>query len=376
MECSICCLNFNIEDSYLIQKCSNENCNNINCIYCSKYINYSCMKCNSKFNFDKSIIDEVEKTETSFNMDKVSDQIDIIENQKENEDYEIIDIKDNNVETDIKEEEKKTYNTMEEAVRKYMIIKLPNIGNSCYINSVLQLFFNCKKLYLELEEAFGKFSHPLDLVQKLRLDYTQELKINIYEQADSSSFLEYILDKINNIMPNKINPIYSLLYHTKLKCKNCNEYVNQRQFNNIMYIQPNLTDTTLEDIIEREFKSNSIEYTCSKCKHNCSKRFVNINNIPRYLFISIQHFGNGVDFSINKELIINNISYTLIGMVERIGMHESIGHYISFVKKHDDKWMLFNDDRVYTCDDKLIDEKLQQNKRMMFQVYICMYEIG
>jgi uncharacterized UBP type Zn finger protein len=401
-ECSICGMEERFTNA--ITNCSNIECNEKVCDSCALYIDYKCIKCNSvidriNINSEPLLSDEVEFKEDDSNIKYTIESSSELESDYStlNDDYSTLtidEVKDVKVE-EIEDKDKEiveinntdilnSFNQMSilERVKKNFPILCPNLGNSCYINSTLQLIFNSYNLYYEFEETFGKFENIIDLVKLVREKYCSELKINIFEQGDSSSFLEWILDKINTtIIPNKANPSYSLLLHSIVVCDNieCKNVINQRQFYNILYVTPNETDNLLTQSINREFKKSKVEYNCSKCKNKSSVKKTYLTSIPSMIFISLQHFGSSVDFKIETDISMNGFNFKLTGFVERIGMMEQMGHYVSFILKEnnskEEKWLLLNDDRLFVCEDKFIEQKLIQNNRGLFQIYLLRYDI-
>ncbi len=390
-KCEVC--------SYLFSDNNILECNNCDIHYCDKcisYYDYKCIYCDSSVNDN---LNENENKNGENDNDTISiknddDDFDYY-NLNSNEEQIILpnvsylsDITELNINSNHPIEEKVENSeinniyqfTLSEKVLTGVNIPLPNLGNTCYINSVLQIFLHSKRLFNELNEVLNENEEELNVVQlisKVRVMYTEEKKYNIYEQHDSYLLLSYLLDKINNLFPSKFNPYYSILLHTKLKCKNkkCKHITHQRQFENILYLTPNSETKTIEDCMDKDFITSKVEYVCPKCKHNIASKKTIIDNMPEYIFMTLQHFGdNDTDFTIEKSTIQSGIEYELCGMIEHIGPSESSGHYVSYILDQSNKhWYIFDDDRVYRY--KNINEKCNQNNRYYSQILVIWYRI-
>lgn len=392
-KCEICCYLFNSNTTLL--------CNTCDIYYCDKCINtydYKCIYCDTNLNHESNGDNDDNDVKISNNEDDfdyyqlntneeqiIQPNIRFLTNITELKNINL-NIVENGVENGSKnvvekEEEILDRFTLSEKVLTGVNIPLPNLGNTCYINSVLQLFLHSKRLFNELNEVLAiENSNELnvvELISKVRIMYTEEKKYNIYEQHDSYLLLSYLLDKINNLFPSKFNPYYSILLHTKLKCKNkqCKHITHQRQFENILYLTPNSETKTIEDCMDKDFITSKVEYTCPKCKHNIASKKTIIDNMPEYIFMTLQHFGdNNTDFTIEKSMIQSGIEYELCGMIEHLGPSESSGHYVSYIlDQSNKKWYIFDDDRVYKY--PAIKEKRNQNNRFYSQILVIWYRI-
>ena len=393
-KCEVCCYLFSSNNTF---PC--DNCDIYYCDRCISTYDYNCIYCDSSVKEDSksesNIISNVNLNNN--NIDEDFDYYNLNSNEEQiiqpNTTY-LTDITEfRNLNTNVivnNESINESVNevnsvlnqfTLSEKVLTGVNIPLPNLGNTCYINSVLQIFLHSKRLFNELYEilTIGNSNelNVVELISKIRIMYTEEKKYNIYEQHDSYLLLSYLLDKINNLFPSKFNPYYSILLHTKLKCKNkqCKHITHQRQFENILYLTPNGDTKTIEDCMDKDFITSKVEYTCPKCKHNIASKKTIIDNMPEYIFMTLQHFGdNNTDFTIEKSTIQSGIEYELCGMIEHLGPSESSGHYVSYIlDQSNKKWYIFDDDRVYRYTS--IDEKCNQNNRLYSQILVIWYRI-
>ncbi len=320
---------------------------------------------NSNRTLISNIIDQIK--------DEVAEEDNEEENSKKNVD------EDEDVEVVAESGEVKISNvslSLDDKVEDNIQIACPNLGNSCYINSVLQLFFHSKRLYNELREIIEleNGGNIVELISKVRNMYTTEKKLSVSEQCDSYLFLSYLLDKINELFPSKFNPCYSLLLHSKIKCGGCKNIIHQRQCENILYLRPSSSINDIDDMINLEFNVKNLEYKCKKCDHSISTKKTIIENLPEYLFITLQEFGEeNIDFKIDKILVVEGLEYELSGMIEHIGVSNNGGHYVSYIKHSNKMWYLYNDDRITECED--IKKIRKQNKREYCQVLLVWYKI-
>ena len=241
---------------------------------------------------------------------------------------------------------------------------ITNIGDSCYINSVIQLLYSCdifynlitdckaggetqkilRTIFLELNSGFNPDTK--ELISKLGF----QKKI----AEDAQDALSRILDLLNDEFKNSIYAnVFDILFRIKLditlNCKpnNQEEHIHERQDNNI-------TLTILvSDSIDKCFKifSNNIidSYECDKfnIKVDYVKETIRISKFPVYLIISLKRFNNhlqknNIKCYLTSELDVNEYNsnrvvenYSLFGIIihqEFIGKNnEKSGHYMLFI---------------------------------------------
>jgi ubiquitin C-terminal hydrolase len=253
-----------------------------------------------------------------------------------------------------------------------------NIGNTCYLNSGLQMLVQNKDL-CNLVIKYSKHSDILKTIADFINDYHNndskainpsvikeivEKRQHIFEgffQQDSSEFVIFLLDiideEIKKITKNsEVNKIFGLKMNVRIKCKfrECLNIVNKEETNNFLILDMEPEFKTLDDAYRNHRSGVKLEtenmYLCEKCKVKriASKR-VEIQDWPNHLIIILKRFKQyGFRFSkMNQPLDVplewrhnNKLSGAIIHYGNMNG-----GHYV-YVGKHNDKWYLYDDSSV------------------------------
>ena len=280
---------------------------------------------------------------------------------------------------------------------------LNNLGNTCYLNSGLQLLFKCKLLNQLLlnNEINNNFLNgykktiedyyredvnilgPRIIINSLCSEYNQ---FTNFIQADSSEFLVCIfelLEKNFNLLENKLytkcnnSNLLEFLFDCKIKsnikCSITNEIFERNENDKILSLPiPNKENITFMDCLNEYFKEEELiddnQYYNEKInrKVNATKKLV-ITNYPKYMFFSFKRFTNLVnkldnDISIDNTYNFDNNEYYLIGFIVHIGSVGG-GHYISCIKENEE-WYICNDRNISKCDN--IDKYLKQSYILLF----------
>jgi ubiquitin C-terminal hydrolase len=262
------------------------------------------------------------------------------------------------------------------------LIAFPNLGNTCYINSVLQNII---------------YSEPFR--QKIKNEEIQKIISNESEFFNLNSFIDYFLKKYTFFEKYRQNDAHEFLtsfidliveennsfkedYHGRtrlsIKCSGCK---------NVRYVYEDFTSINLHlnekgdlyDLFEK-YLSKEIHddpenlYFCDHCNCNCiSEKKLSLYTLPKTLIIVFKRYSesgkirNIIDFPDNNLNIRETktgilFNYNLSGIVNHIG-NLSDGHYNSFVNVNE-KW--------YFMDDDVILEKNSINKS---QSYILFYQL-
>ena len=269
---------------------------------------------------------------------------------------------------------------------------LINLGNTCYMNSALQLFFNLdfislflknnsskslivKKLY-DLNNIYinnkNKVLNPSEIKNYFGNKY--EL-FNNYNQHDSSEFLIYLFELIekelnnNKILKSNIN----INMDTMIKCKlmRClSESVTSS--NDIFLPLPYSNDLTTSYRMykENEKLEEDNKYFCEKCnKKTIARKKVVIKKWPRNLLILLNRYDNRLKNSGNNLNVpfVWRHNYRLEGGIIHAGNLFG-GHYYYFGKKGND-WFVFNDSSVKKVDENNINNLKNKAYILHFKMY-------
>ena len=241
---------------------------------------------------------------------------------------------------------------------------LNNFGNTCYINTVLQLFLNNETFMKHIKSKEYKEEYLLNLIKKIVDSYSlkkfliclQEKlgqTMNLNEQNDASEIYTKLLD-LFEVEDSSSVEYFIGTYKRLYKCHVCkNKREKRENFTNLnLYITPetNSLQTSLMKILDKEILD---DVECEICKCNTKTDVKNkIIKWPKNLVFSVNrytaNFKINSDFDYTKRIelcITGKINkYILSGIINHIGTKD-LGHY-TYIKLSNDSCIEISDDKV------------------------------
>jgi ubiquitin C-terminal hydrolase len=237
-----------------------------------------------------------------------------------------------------------------------------NIGNSCYLNSAVQMLFNSIGFRrLCTDTIFDKIIKDYDDSNTFN---PKEIKYIVaknnkmfdnYQQHDSYEFMIYLLDVLDKYKHNELYHLFGIKTRINIKCKLLNCLKESEHSEVELFLQLPLTNDLSESYrkykaIEKLEPNSNNGYKCEKCNKITLARRKTITSVwPKHLLIVLKRFiyNHNQFIKDNKPINIPLIwrhNYKLKGGIIHSGVYGG-GHYIYFGEK-DNKWYLCNDTRI------------------------------
>ncbi len=275
-----------------------------------------------------------------------------------------------------------------------------NIGNTCYLNSGLQMLVQNQEL-CALVMQYASVSPILKTISDFIMEYYSsdakpiapvhikkivEKKQDIFcgfGQQDSTEFIIYLLDTIDeeikkaNPQSKGIEPIFGIEFNSRIKCKlrTCLQIYNRKEVSNILLLDIDANCSSLDDAYRMFKGSDKLEsdnkYFCSNCndKRVASKRS-EVAEWPEYLFVWLKRYSqNGRRVTKNTQPISIDKTWRHGNSLQGAVIHSgglNGGHYVYVGKHTDGKWYLFNDSSVSS-----INSEEELNSMISHAYWLC-----
>lgn len=224
---------------------------------------------------------------------------------------------------------------------------LDNLGNTCYMNSVVQVLRYVKPVVEKLVKVMPDqkcLGHFVDLLYQGSSpnDFSKCLKDFGFDpiyQHDAHEFLLTMLDKLYESV--KIKNPFEGTSKTILECKNGHFSTRSDPFVTLSI------NGDMEDGIPNMMKPEVVECKCESCEETFMTKTLDID-LSDVVCIHYKRFNLKKKLRYSVPILENWNGYELVGICNHYGgLHG--GHYTATVKT-DSGWMLINDEHVKKID--------------------------
>ena len=254
---------------------------------------------------------------------------------------------------------------------------LKNIGNSCYMNSVMQCLSavdradvhssSSERLIVEYEALVKLLRNPKDAVvtpsRFKRSLGKMDGRFRNTEPQDAHELLMFLLEELKKgrLRKGDSGTVEKLSFRrlmSTLTCCSCShQSISVEDFNCLSLQISNEPNQTVIDCLKAFFNEELIPveggWRCNKCDQiSAGKKQLSMEKCPDLLMVHLNRFHmlngrilkNEVRVGIPLAIEVAEFKYRLVAVVNHSGSRTS-GHYSAEVKKGSG-WICFNDDRV------------------------------
>ena len=279
---------------------------------------------------------------------------------------------------------KKNENSRRPHKNSNTVIGIKNLGNTCYINSILLCFFFNRPFFNFLNKTkkhTNVFTHSLcnsfhtywstsphsvfDPSSFYSIIKTTFQLFNNNYQHDANEFMLFLFDYLHTQLP----PLFTHHYHTfnsksskkawgshlnvisetvqgqylrTIKCNYCNHIINNFENFYQISIPPNVS---IQDHLRLPTHEILSDYKCDNCKLSNSILSTSILILPTTLIFLIKRFNSPNVINYDLTFIFRDISYELYAICNHTGSTLNSGHYTTYIK-YKDIWYFINDEYV------------------------------
>lgn len=240
---------------------------------------------------------------------------------------------------------------------------LPNMGNTCYIASIIQSLRYCKpfvyqnrnhdtaidsalmRSFVELLYASATKSIYASLIHNLAL---KNPEFRLLRQCDAHELYLFLIDTFYTD-----NKAYDNLFRGTLssciECTSCSmQSITETPFVSLSLEMNTTIDSALDHFFSMETLDDKID--CERCKSKqVSTKQLSISSCPNIMVVHLKRFNgmvkNNTEIEFQQEMTVSGKKYALFAVCNHSGS-TSGGHYTAACKKRNGTWIICNDNFI------------------------------
>nr|XP_019070651.2 ubiquitin carboxyl-terminal hydrolase 20-like [Solanum lycopersicum] len=251
--------------------------------------------------------------------------------------------------------------SIENKPSKMVGIGLSNLGNTCFLNAVLQCIMHTVVL-LQLLASIDHISpyHTIGFCVLCMIRNLVDLSIvGAYDYVSPRKIVSHLREPQDNI----VEESFGGRFVSKLRCCNCEYFsVTQEPFIDISLDIEDID--SVPEALNSFTKIEKFEFSCEMCEiHGSFEKQLLVDRAPSVAALHLKRFKNNgtdiqkvekhVSFPLELDMLlytneINNeeMKYDLYAIIVHSGPSISSGHYYSFIRCAPNEWYKFNDKQV------------------------------
>lgn len=245
---------------------------------------------------------------------------------------------------------------------------IPNIGNTCYIASIIQCLRYSKPFVFKFRNHDTQKDTALirtfiellyaSATKQIYTSFVSNLAINNQEfrllrQCDAHELYLFLIDSIFTKL-NTYDNVFQGKLQSRIECKECGqESITETPFISLsLEMAADNTCHTITDLLANFFSLETLDdkIDCISCKtKRISTKQLNVSEAPKILVIHLKRFNglmkNTQEIKFSKQMKAFHNMYTLFAACNHSG-GTSGGHYTAACKKRNETWILCNDNFI------------------------------